>query len=66
MKLRIDKDADALYLRLSEAEISGSEEVKPDVILDFDQDENIVAVEILNLSKHIKSDNVQKLNFETA
>jgi uncharacterized protein YuzE len=66
MKLRVDKDADALYLRLNEADIIESEEIKPDVILDYDSEDNVVGVEILNLSKHMKTGTVQKLNFETA
>ena len=35
MKLKIDKESDALYLHLDEAEIVDSEEVQPGVILDF-------------------------------
>ena len=35
MRLRLDKDCDALYLRLDDSEIGESEEVKPGVILDF-------------------------------
>lgn len=37
MKLKINKENDALYLRLNETEIIESEEVQPGVILDFDQ-----------------------------
>ena len=35
MKLKIDREADALYLRLDESGIVESEEVRPGVILDF-------------------------------
>lgn len=66
MKLRVDKEADALYLRLNDTEIIDSEEIKPDFILDYDRDNNVVGVEILNLSKHVSKGSVQKLNFETA
>jgi uncharacterized protein YuzE len=37
MKLKIDRESDALYLRLDEAAIVESEEVQPGVILDFDK-----------------------------
>ena len=66
MKLRVDKEADALYLRLNEADIIESEEIKPGVILDYDRDDNVVGVEILNLSSHIRAEEVRMLNFETA
>ena len=66
MKLRVDKEADALYLRLDDSEIIESEEVKPGVILDYDSEDNVVGVEILNVSKRIKSHTLHQLNFETA
>lgn len=34
MKLHIDKEADALFLRLDNAKIVNSEEVSPGIILD--------------------------------
>ncbi|HZK75310.1 MAG TPA: DUF2283 domain-containing protein [Candidatus Kapabacteria bacterium] len=64
MKLRVDKEADALYLRFDDSEIIESEEVKPGVILDYDSEDNVVGVEILNLSKRIKSHALPQLNFE--
>ena len=36
MRLRIDKENDALYLRLDESAVVESEEVQPGIILDFD------------------------------
>ncbi|HDH52970.1 MAG TPA: DUF2283 domain-containing protein, partial [Nitrospirae bacterium] len=35
MKLKVDKENDALYFRLDEASIVESEEAQPGVILDF-------------------------------
>jgi len=52
MKTRYDPDADALYVRFSEAEIVESEEVSNGVILDFDAEGRIVAIEVLDASKH--------------
>ena len=37
MKLHIDKEADALYLRLDDSKIIESEEVSPVVVLDFNE-----------------------------
>ena len=34
MKLNVDKEADALYLRLDDSPIAESEEVSPGVVLD--------------------------------
>ena len=35
MKLHVDKEADALYLRLDDSQIVESEEVSPGIVLDF-------------------------------
>jgi len=50
MKLKVDKENDALYLRLDDSEIIESEEVQPGVILDFDKNNRVVGIEILALS----------------
>ena len=51
MKLTIDKEADALYLRLDKSRIVETEEVAPGVMLDFNEDNEVVGVEMLYLSK---------------
>jgi uncharacterized protein YuzE len=53
MKLRIDKDADALYLRLDDAKIIESEQVAPGVIVDFDSKDRVVGLEVLNVSQRV-------------
>jgi uncharacterized protein YuzE len=53
MKLRIDKDADALYLRLDDGKIIESEQVAPGVIVDFDSKDRVVGLEVLNVSKRV-------------
>lgn len=50
MKLHIDKEADALYLRLDDSEIIESEEVSPGVVLDFNAHNQVVGIEMLGLS----------------
>jgi len=53
MRISYSKEADALYIRLSEKRIESSDEVADDVILDFDEDGNVVGIEILNASKKL-------------
>ena len=55
MKLSIDKEAAALYLRLDESPIVESEEVAPGVVLDYNDAEQVVGIEMLNLSKRAPS-----------
>ena len=45
MRLKVDQENDALYLRLDGSVIVESEEVGPGVILDYDINDNVVGVE---------------------
>lgn len=66
MRLKIDKENDALYFRLDEAAIVESEEAQPGVILDFDKDGRVVGIEILALSTRTTPEKLRVLQFETA
>ena len=65
MKLSVDKEADALYLRLDDSSIVETEEVSPGIILDFNADKEVVGVEMLYLSKRSHKLNVSDFRFET-
>ena len=65
MKLNVDKEADALYLRLDDSPIVESEEVSPGVMLDYNESNEVVGVEMLHLSKRSTRLNLSALQFET-
>ncbi len=65
MKLHIDKEADALYLRLDDSTVIESEEVSPGVVLDYNESNEVVGVEMLYLSKRSSNLNLSALEFET-
>ena len=65
MKLTIDPDADALYLRLSDAQIRDSEQVASGIVLDYDAHDNVIGVEMLHLSRRGNPVEIDKLVFET-
>ena len=65
MKLSVDKQADALYLRLDDSPIVESEEVSPGVMLDYSESNQVVGVEMLNLSTRSSSLNLSALQFES-
>ena len=65
MKLKVDQQADALYLTLSEASATRSEEASPGIILDYDDQDRVVGIEMLYLSKRAPGVEVRKLLFET-
>jgi len=66
MKIKLDKDVDALYFRLDESRIVESEEVRPGVILDYDENDQVVGVEFLNVSTRASKDELSLMQFQTA
>ena len=65
MRLKIDRESDALYFRLDETSIIESEEVQPGVILDFDEHGNVVGIELLDISRRAEPEKLRILQFET-
>jgi uncharacterized protein YuzE len=62
MKIDFDKEAKAIYFRLNDSPIVESEEIAPGVIYDFDKDNVVVGIEILNLS-HETPEQVKGIDF---
>jgi uncharacterized protein YuzE len=65
MKLKVDRQADALYLTLDDSKILESEEVAPGIIVDYNEAGEIVGIEMLYLSKRAPRLNAQRLEFES-
>ena len=55
MKASYDAVTDALYLRLADAPVAESEEVRPGIVLDFDAAGRLVAIEVLDAKEHLAS-----------
>ncbi len=58
--------ADALYLRLGDAQVVESEEVRPGIVLCLDHQDRVVAVEILNVRKQFPDADVTDMRLEVA
>ena len=65
MKLHVDKEADALHLRLDDSKIIESEEIAPGIVLDYNELDEVVGVEMLYLSRRSSDLNLSALEFET-
>ena len=65
MRLKVDREADALYLRLDDSTIVESQEVSPGIVLDFNEQNQVVGIEILSLSKRAPQLNPRELQFQT-
>jgi len=65
MRLQVDTQADALYLRLDDSDIVESQEVAPGVVLDFNGSNEVVGVEMHHLSSRSPDLDTSTLQFET-
>jgi uncharacterized protein YuzE len=66
MRVKVDTKSDALYFRLDESRIVESEEVRPGVILDYDEQDRVVGVEFLNISSRAKAEELTSIQFQSA
>nr|VFK12134.1 MAG: Uncharacterized protein YuzE [Candidatus Kentron sp. LPFa] len=66
MRIKVDKNSDTLYFRLDESRIVESEEVRPGVILDFDEDDRVVGVEFLGISARATEEALSTMQFQAA
>ncbi|CAM8655089.1 COG5428 Uncharacterized conserved small protein [Oxalobacteraceae bacterium] len=62
MKIEYDQQADAMYIRLRAGKVIESEEVRPGVVLDFDDQGQVLGIEMLDVSK--RTDNPRELAME--
>jgi len=66
MKVTIDPEADALYMRLSDTRIHDSEEVKPGIILDYAEQNNLIGIEILRVSERVPAASLKSVLIESS
>ncbi len=64
MKVIYDPEVDVLRILFSSAPIEESDEDKPGVILDYDDQGNVVGMEVLNASKRME--NPRSVEYEYA
>ena len=66
MKMQVDTEADALYLRLDESPVVESEEAAPGVVLDYNEANDVVGIELLGLSRRSSPLDLSSLDFESS
>ena len=56
MKIEYDKEADALYIEFGSGEFAKNKKIDSNTIIDLDKDNNILGIEIINVSKRMPKD----------
>jgi uncharacterized protein YuzE len=62
MKIEYDQQADAMYIRLRAGVVAESDEMRPGVVFDFDEDGRVLGIEMLDVSQ--RTDNPRELAME--
>jgi uncharacterized protein YuzE len=65
MKIRYYADTDSLYIDLTERASVESLEVAPDIVVDFDENNNIVGIDIGHASKILNLSDLEITSFPT-
>ena len=65
MKLNVDKKPGALYLRIGDSRVVDSQEVLSGVVLDYNEANEVVGVEMQNLSKPSSKIDLTDLQFNS-
>ena len=61
MRIRYDRKADALYLRLDDSKVVESEELKPGIVLDFNANKQVVGIEVLDVKRRVPKGDLKQL-----
>ncbi len=66
MRVYVDNETDALYVSVADAEVHETQEVGPGVGLDYDNEDNVVAIEVLQFSTGRPAISKDRIEIETA
>ncbi len=67
MRIHFDEKTDALYVRLDESsKVVESEEVSPGVVLDFDDNQQVVGIEILRVRQRLPKADFKHVHVDVA
>ena len=56
MKITIDKEANAMYIEVSDEKFAKNRKIDDETILDLDAEGKIIGIELLNLSERMTKD----------
>jgi len=64
MKITYDKDADAMYVKLTNEKFNKTKIIDKNTILNLDERGNVIGIELLFISKHLPKNFMQNISVE--
>jgi len=64
MRIEYSKEADALYVHFKEEYVSKSKEIEDGIVLDFDEKDQLIGIEILDVSQRFSLSDIANISIE--
>ena len=64
MKIEYSKEADALYVYFKEEFVAKSKEIEDGVVIDFDEKNQLIGIEVLDVSQRFSLSDIVNINIE--
>ena len=64
MKITFDKEADAVYIEISEEEFKTNKKMDNETIIDLDKNGKIIGIELLNVSKRMSKNFLSEIRVQ--
>lgn len=64
MKIEYSKEADALYVYFKEEFVAKSKEIEDGVVIDFDEKNQLIGIEVLDVSQRFSLSDIVNVNIE--
>jgi uncharacterized protein YuzE len=64
LKIEYDREADALYIQIREADVEDNIDIEDGVTVDLDGEKHIVGIEILDVSKRLSVKDLVNITIE--
>lgn len=64
MRIEYDREANALYIQLQEKLVARTKEIEPGVLVDFGERDNLIGIEILDVTQRFALSDIVNLYVE--
>jgi uncharacterized protein YuzE len=64
MKIEYSKEADAIYVYFKEEYVAKSKEIEDGVVIDFDEDNRLIGIEVLDVSNRFSISDIANVSIE--
>lgn len=64
MEISYDREADAMYIEFRKGKFAKNKKVDDFTIMDLDKDENLLGIELLEVSKRIPAESLKIVNLK--